>query len=267
MLIDVHCHLDHALYSKDIETVISNSKKEGVVKIIAAGIDHHTNKIVLDLAKKYDIVEASLGRYPEDALDSEDYYSEKGPTIKTTVDEDIAFMMKHRKEFIAIGEVGLDLHTGKDIASQIVTIKKLIQLSIELGKPLVIHSRKAEKETLDVLGSFQGKLECDKVILHCFSGRKSLIKEAIANGYNFSIPANIVRAENFKTLVSMCPMKHLLTETDGPYLSPFKNEDGSFKRNEPRYVKETIKVMAKIKGITEEDCENQIFMNYQRVFS
>ena len=260
MLIDVHCHLDNDQYKDDLDKIIENARKAGVKKLIATGIDHDSNKFSLELAKKYDIIEAAVGRYPDDAMDQE-----SGPH-RTTVYDDIEFMRKHKNEFIAIGEIGLDLFHGKEIKKQIEAFRKLIGLSVELGKVIVIHSRKAERETLDVLDEFK-KLDPDKVVLHCFSGKKSLVKEAIEKGYNFSIPANIVRAQNFQDLVKACPLKRLLTETDGPYLSPFKNPDGSFNRNEPENVKESIKVISKIKKITENECMNQIFMNYQRIFS
>jgi len=266
MLIDVHCHLDHHFYKDDLDKVIENARKAGVVRIITSGIDWNTNNIALSLSDKYDIVKAALGRYPEDALDREGYYEHNPHAKRTFVDEDVDFMRKNKDRFVAIGECGLDLFNGKDLAAQIPVFKKLVELSIELKKPIIIHSRKAEREVLQILLGYKGRLDPDKVILHCFSGRKSLIKQAIDEGYNFSIPCNIKRAEHFQGIVSNSPLKKILTETDAPYLSPYKNPDGSFNRNEPAFVSETIKVIADIKGMTEEDCKNQIFMNYQRIF-
>lgn len=266
MLIDVHCHLDHHFYKDDLDKVIENAKKAGVVKIITSGIDRNTCEIALALAKKYDIVEAALGRYPEDALDREGYYKQNPNIKRTTVEEDIEFMRKHKDGFVAIGECGIDLFNGENEEKQARVFKKLIELSIELNKPIIIHSRKAERQCIELLEEYKRKIKPENVILHCFSGRKSLIKIAIENGYKFSIPTNIGRAEHFQGIVNKAPLKTILTETDGPYLSPYKNEDGSFNRNESAYVKETIKIIAQIKGITEEDCENQLFMNYQNTF-
>ncbi len=268
MLIDIHCHLDHHLYKDNLDKVIENAKKAGVVKIITSGIDRNTCEIALSLAKRYDIVEAALGRYPEDALDREGYYEHNPEAKKTTVNEDIKFMKEHKDEFVAIGECGIDLFNGKNVEKQTIVFKRLIELSIELDKPIIIHSRKAERQCIELLQEYKdkGTLNPDNVILHCFSGRKSLIKIAIENGYNFSIPTNIERAQHFQGIVNKAPMRNILTETDAPYLSPYKNEDGSFNRNESAYVNETIKIIAKIKNITEEECINQIFMNYQRIF-
>ncbi|MFT4303091.1 MAG: TatD family hydrolase [Candidatus Woesearchaeota archaeon] len=266
MIIDVHIHLDHELYKNDIDNVIKKAEKAGVVKIISAGLDKNSSKECIKISKKYSIVEAAAGIYPPDALFNEGFYTEKKEYIYDTLNEDIEFIKNNSKSIIAIGECGLDLHSGKDIEFQKNVFREMIKLSIELDKPIVIHSRKAEQEVLDVLKEFK-ELKPEKVIMHCFSGKKKLIDECIQRKYNFSIPTNIVRAENFKELVKKAPIKTLLTETDGPYLSPYKNQDKSFNRNEPSYIIETIKQISEIKKITIEDCKNQIFLNYQKIFS
>ena len=287
MLIDVHCHLDHHYYNGKLDDIIKRAKEAGIKKIITSGIDNKTNKIALDLSKKYDIVEASLGRYPEDALDREGYYEHNPEAKPSTLEEDKIFFTEHKDEFVAIGEVGLDLYHGKDLELQKKSFRTMIDLSIKLNKPIVIHTRKAEKETLDVLDEYLENSELNiekkkknptfrlkksetlnpkKVILHCFSGKKKIIERAIENKFNFSIPANITRNFQFQYIVENASLTQILTETDGPYLSPFKNEDASFNLNESANVRETIIEIAKIKKITEEECINQIFMNYQKIF-
>ena len=99
------------------------------------------------------------------------------------------------------------------------------------------------------------------VDLHCFSGRKHLIKRAAKLGYYFSIPPNIVKAQNFQIIAEIVPLTQLLTETDAPWLSPFPD-----KVNEPAYVRETIKKIAEIKKLTENEVADQIWKNYQKVF-
>ena len=97
--------------------------------------------------------------------------------------------------------------------------------------------------------------------MHCFSAKKSIIKRAADNGYSFSIPPVITRLQHFQTLVEMVNIKQLLTETDCPYLSPFPD-----KRNEPAFITETIKKIAEIKRMTQEDTANNIYMNYTNMF-
>lgn len=287
MIVDVHCHLDHHFYKDKLDDIIKKAQENGVVKIITSGIDKQSNLVALEISKKYDIVEASFGRYPEDALDREGYYEHNPNAKPSALEEDEEFLTKHKNDFIAIGEIGLDLYNGKDLELQKKVFRFMIELSIKLDKPIVIHTRKAEKETLDVLDEYLENSELNlikkkdnpnfklkknqilnpkKVILHCFSGKKKLIERAIDNGFNFSIPANIAKNFQFQYIVKNAALKQILTETDGPYLSPYKNEDGSFNINEPSNVKETIKEISKIKNITEEECIKQIFMNYQMIF-
>lgn len=287
MLIDVHCHLDHHLYKNKLDEIIRKAKDSGVKRIITSGIDYSSNKIALEIAQKYDIVEVSFGRYPEDALDREGYYENNPDAKALSLEEDIEFFKKNKNNFIAIGEIGIDLFNGKNLELQKKTFKKMIELSIELNKPIIVHTRKAEKESLEILEEYLEKpdsktnintnnsskkklnnktLNPKKVILHCFSGKKKLIERAIQNKFNFSIPANIAKNFQFQYIVEKASLKQILTETDGPYLSPFKNQDGSFNLNEPSNVKEAIKEISKIKNITEEECTKQIFMNYQMIF-
>jgi TatD DNase family protein len=287
MLIDVHCHLDHHFYKDILDDVIKRAKATGIKKIVTSGIDNYTNKIALEISKKYDIVEVSFGRYPEDALDREGYY-ENNPNAKPlSLEEDINFFRENKNNFIAIGEIGIDLFNGRDLELQKRTFRAMIELAVELNKPIIVHTRKAEKESLDILEEYLENSEINinkkkenssfklpknktlnpkKVILHCFSGKKKLIERGIQNKFNFSIPANIAKNFQFQYIVEKASLKQILTETDGPYLSPFKNEDGSFNLNEPSNVKETIKEISKIKKITEEECVKQIFMNYQMTF-
>ena len=100
-----------------------------------------------------------------------------------------------------------------------------------------------------------------KVVLHCFCGKKGLIKKAEDKGYYFSVPTNIVRAHNFQHLVDKVNISRILTETDAPYLSPYKD-----RRNEPAFIVESIKKIAEIKKMQIEEVEKNIYMNYQGLF-
>ena len=264
MLTDCHCHLDHHYYAKDLDKVIERARKAGVKAVITNGIDYETNLISLQLAEKYGIVRPALGFYPPDALNRELYFEGIEHKTEKTFKDVLKQIEKNKDTIIALGEIGLDLYHGKDIESQKKVLFQLINLAVKLDKPVILHSRKAEAEILNLLE--QTKINPQRVVLHCFSGRKSEIKRAIEKGYNFSIPTNIGRAENFKYLAEVCPISRILTETDGPYLSPYKNEDNSFNRNEPAYVRESVKEIAKLKSLSEEKVEKQLYDNYLRVF-
>jgi len=256
MLVDVHAHLDHALFSKDLDSVISRARDAGVKVIVANGVDPETNRLVLDICSKYDLVRPALGIYPPDALAIE--VKQGGyplDLVPYDVDKELDFI--ERSHPIALGEVGLDYKNCADPVAQKQIFQKFIGLSMRLDIPLIVHSRKAESDVIDMLEASGAK----KVVLHCFSGRFSLVKRAAAKGWTFSIPANVVKSEHFQKLVELVHISQLLTETDSPYLSPFANT-----RNEPAFVLESLKKIAEVKKMTLEDTSNNVFMNYQNLF-
>ena len=256
MLIDSHCHLDHFFYKKDLKKVIERAKKVGIKYILTNGIDYETNLISIKLKEKYpDIIKIALGFYPPDALDieykEEVYLGVNSKLSKKTIQDNLKLIEKNKDNIIAIGEIGLDMHNGKNLKQQLEYLKEMINLAIKLDKPIILHTRKAEQETLDLLEEYKNKIKAEKVILHCFTAKTSLIEKAIKQGYTFSIPTNLIRSESFQSLIKLCPLNQILTETDGPYLSPYKNKDNSFNRNEPAFIIESIKTIAKLKNIAE----------------
>ncbi len=258
MLIDVHSHLYFQHFVKDFEEVLERAKNVGVSFIICSGVDHESNVKVLELSKKYSIIKASLGIYPLDAVGLGNYNNIHEDTKKIDVDEEIKFIRKNKDNIIAIGEVGLDKSPEEPkLKEQEEVFLKAIRLSKEINKPLVVHTRKAEKECLDLLEKENAK----NVVLHCFTGNLKLVKRAESLGFSFSIPAIITRLQHFQNLVKEVSMQNILTETDAPYLSPIKGE-----RSEPFYIRESIKIIAKIKNLTEEETEKIIFSNFQKIF-
>tara|TARA_Y100000034_G_scaffold24312_3_gene28335 strand:- start:2269 stop:3048 length:780 start_codon:yes stop_codon:yes gene_type:complete len=258
MLIDIHCHLDHPLIYSKVDEIIQESKKNKVKTIITCGLNKSSNRLALELSKKYSIVKCSLGIYPIDALQKEispgDYGYLKEPF---NIDEELEFIRQHKDEIIAIGEIGMDLKTGKDEQAQESLFVKQLKLAEKLDKPVIIHSRKAEDKVFEILQ----KTHLKKVVMHCFGGKLKLVKKIADKGYYFSIPPSITRSEHFQKIVETVNISQLLTETDAPYQSPYKD-----KINKPHYVIETIKKIAEIKGMEPEEVEKIIFMNFQRVF-
>ena len=257
MLVDVHAHLFHDRFKNDLDQVIQRARATGLKYIINSGVNHSTNIQVLAQAKKYpDILYTSLGVYPLDAVAIRaDFHRLIEPI---NVDEELAFIKKNKENIIAIGECGLDysMNDGTEKQQQDV-FRQVIELAQHLKKPIVIHSRKAEKDTLDILESAGAK----NVVLHCFSPSMKIVKHAADLGYSFSIPAIIVRLHHFQTLVEQTSLQQLLTETDAPYLAPFKEQ-----KSEPAFVQETIKIIAKIKKMEPEEVTKNIFANFQKIF-
>jgi len=256
MLIDIHTHLD--LFSEnEIDDVVERAQSSGVKIIITNGLDSPTNRKALEISKKYNIVRAALGIYPIDALKREKEEMHLGRHAEFDVDEELKFIESRKNEIVALGEVGLDFVQGSS-ASQQELFVKFIALSNKIGRPLIVHSRKAEEAAINILEERKAK----HVVLHCFNGKMSLVERAVKLGFSFSIPCTINRSEHFQNLVKRIPLSHILTETDAPFLSPYP-----WRKNEPAFVSFTVKKIAELKGLNGEEAKKNIFMNCQRMFN
>ena len=290
MLIDIHSHLDHYYFKDDLDNVIENARKAGVKVILTAGINPETNRKALEIARKHDIVKACLGIYPIQYEDNNNKKNNKkfiqknniknndsntknndnkinniknnNSKNKLNIDEELKFIEKNKKNIAAIGEVGLDYKETKNINEQKRIFEKIIQLTEKINKPIIIHSRNAENDCIEMLRSSKLK----KAIMHCFGGKKSLVKKIIDNGWFLTAPTCITRATQFQENVKLCPITQLFCETDAPYLSPFKSKTGEFQRNEPAFIIEAYKKVAEIKGMELKEVINNVWMNWQGVF-
>lgn len=262
MIVDVHCHLNHQLFKDDLDQVIQRAKKAGVKAIVCSGVNHPSNEEVLQLAKKYDIVYASLGLYPIDLLGlGPDEVGITRQIGKIDLEEELDFIKKHKKDIIAVGECGLEFHWDKKHhQKQKENFQRIIEFMEKFKKPLIVHTRRAELDIFEMLES--SRLKKDKVILHCFEARKHIIKKAADNDYKFTIPCAIVKLQHFQTMAEIVPLTQLFTETDAPWLSPYKD----IRRNEPAFITETIKKIAEIKKLSKEEIETQIYKNFQKTF-
>jgi len=244
MLVDVHTHLDYFSDEK-IESIIENAKKEGVGRIVTNSVDFESCKKSLEISKKYKIVKLAAGLYPNDKLTIKDFEKfEK-------------FVLENRKKINAIGEIGMDFMEGKNKEAQELIFRKQLELAQRLDLPVFIHTRKAEKEIVEILEEFPKV----KKILHCFMGKFKLIEKANEIGCFFSIPTSIVRSEHFQKMVKELPREKILTETDAPFQSPFRE-----KENESAFIVESIKMISLIWKIPVEEVEKIIEKNYRSLF-
>jgi TatD DNase family protein len=265
---DCHCHLDSERFKDDLDNVVKRAHESGV-QIVHSGINPNTNKIALELKKKYDVL-CTFGVYPIDAVlnefkdffknddDNEDNDLDRG---EFDVDSALSWIEENKDECVGIGEVGLDFKFCKereDIKeAQIKNFEKIISLAKKLDKTLVIHSRGAETECTEILE----KNNCKKVLMHCFSGKKSLIKRGVENKWFFSVPPVIKRLQHFETLVNIVPISQLVTETDAPYLSAVYGE-----RNESKNVIITVNEIAHIKEMDVEEVRKILLENARRLY-
>jgi TatD DNase family protein len=174
MIVDCHCHLDHPDFDHDRDQVVSNARTAGVKAIITHGINPSTNRKALMLAKRYDIVRCALGIYPPDQLKRE--IEEYGVNLENPdFDAEIDFIRSNRLNLAAIGEIGLDYVGEPDKELQMDVFCRQVRLAEELDLPIVVHTRKAELESVEALEEMGYK----KVVLHCFSGKLRLAILAI----------------------------------------------------------------------------------------
>ncbi|MBT4651188.1 TatD family hydrolase [Candidatus Woesearchaeota archaeon] len=261
-LVDVHCHLNQDLFKKDLDEVIQRAKDVGVKAIVISGTNPAANQQVLELAKKDPILKVSLGLHPIDALGLSE--GETGiPRVEGKIDleKEFKFIEDNKDKIVAIGEIGLDYHWDKEHhQEQQEVFRKILRLAIKLNKPVIIHTWAGEEDCINILEEeVKDKVP---VVLHCFGGRKSLVTRGVELGYCFSVPPSTIRTGNFNTMIKKIPLQQLLTETDSPWQSPFKGE-----RCEPAHVLETIKKIAEIKNISEEEAADQIWENYQKILN
>ena len=257
LLIDVHSHLDHPLLLNRIDEIITRAKNVGLKHIITNGINPETNRICLELSKKYTIVKCAMGLYPRSALKKEVESGEYPlKAIDFSIDEEIEFIRKNRSNIVAISEVGLDFVNGEH-KQQIDDFEKMIKLAEELKKPIVVHSRKAEQKCIEILETSKLK----KIVMHCFCGKKSLVKRIVDNGWSLTVPTIVVRSQQFQDIAKNVPISQLFCETDSPYLSPYKEG-----WNEPAFVIQSYDKLAELKEMDMIEATNNIYMNWQKMF-
>jgi len=246
-LVDVHAHLEHLKFEKDLDEVVGRFVDAGGKMIISSGTSPEKNREALELSKRFNCVRASFGMYPVGNFGKD-------------IDGELDWIEEHVNDCVAIGEIGLDFDNNsrkEDMERQKELFRKMLKFAKKIGKPVVIHCRKAEVETIEILE----EMKMERVVMHCFCGDESLIKRCVENGWSFSVPPVIMRWSNFKILVEMTPLSQLLTETDSPYLSSVTS-----KRNEPVNVLVTLKEIARIKGLSVEEVGERIWENAGNLF-
>ncbi len=237
-MIDVHCHLEYM----DAEKIIAEARQKMSAIITSVADPKDTDKI-LALRKRYgDFVFVSLGFHPERI--------EKYP--RQQIDEYIKKIKSHKKEIVAIGEAGLDYSRIKDSdkreESKSVFIQ-FIELSNELKLPLVVHGRNESGNsqcTNDILKILDEAK--NNVVLHCFSGSETNLKEALEKNYWISFATLVCKSDKHKRFARQTPLEKMLLETDSPWLHPTSRE----MINRPWFIEESAKAIAGLKGVAKE---------------
>lgn len=235
MIIDTHCHLDPKEYS-NLEEVIKRMKNN---IMITSGTDLESSLNVINLCNKYENVYGTIGYHPTEL---ENYSQENMNIIESNL---------NNPKVVGIGEIGLDYHYGKENKNiQIQVFKYQLDLARKYNMPVVIHSRDALEDTLNIIKQYKDL----KITMHCFSYSKEIAKELIKMNVKIGIGGVLTfkNSVKLKELVKEIDLKNVLLETDSPYLTP---EPYRGKQNEPIYVKYVAQEIAKLKQISEEEVE------------
>ena len=259
--IDTHAHLDDPRLSKDLDGVIERAKEAGVTRIITVGCWSKEEGFgrVVEILRAYPNVYGVLGVHPHEAKEVTDrapYDSIR--ELATSVDPAL------KDRIVAIGEAGLDFHyDNSPREKQAEVFVAQIRLSKELGLPLIVHTREAEAETIEILraegaGAAGG-------LFHCFSGSAELAREALDMGFHISLSGVITfpKAGELREVVKTVPIEKILVETDCPYLAPVPVRG---KTNEPAYAVHMAEKVAEIKGLSLDDVARITTLNAEEFF-
>lgn len=250
-LFDTHSHYNDEKFNIDRETIIKETFEAGVTKFVCAGYNIKSSKLALEIANKYEYIYAICGISPNDLEDAS----------KSNFQE--IRKLAQNKKCVAIGEIGLDYYwekNNKEIQKEV--FNKQIQLANELDLPIVIHSRDAVQDTIDILK--ENKLHKNG-IFHCCQLNKFLVEEALKLDFyiSFAGPITFKNSKNAKEIVKMVPMKKILIETDSPYLAP---EPVRGTRNNSMNVKYMAEKISDFKDIPVEEVAKISYKNAINVF-
>ena len=252
-LIDTHTHLYVDDFTEDIDEVIKRANAEGVEKFYLPAIDSSETSAMLELEKKYpEKVFAMAGLHPCSVKEN---FKDELENVEELLEE---------REFAAIGETGLDFYWDTTFSrQQYESLHIHAQWAVQYKKPLVLHTRNAMQETIDVVKEYKGKGLFG--VFHCFSGTLENAKDIIDNGFVLGVGGVLTfKNSGLAEVIKDIDLQYLVLETDAPYLAPAPFRG---KRNESSYLKYIVEKLAEIKNITTEDAAQQTSKNAEFLFS
>lgn len=248
---DSHAHYNDERFEENRDELIKEIYSEGITKIINAGYSLESSKKAIEIANDYDFMYTTAGISPNDIDDFKEEYLKE-------IEE-----LAKKKKVVAIGEIGLDYHwniENKELQKRVFISQ--IEIANKLELPIVIHTREAIYDTLEILKNNK----CNKKgIFHCCPLNIDLVREGLKLGFyiSFAGPITFKNSKNADEIIKMVPLDRILIETDSPYLSP---EPLRGKRNDSRNVKYMAQKIADVKGISLEEVAKATYDNAKRIF-
>lgn len=252
MIFESHAHYDDEAFNEDRETLLASMQENGIGTIINVGASIASTQSTIALTQQYPFLYGAAGVHPSETAE---------------LDEDKLCWLEQqcrREKIVAVGEIGLDYHWPEpDRALQKYWFEKQLELAARVNLPLIIHSREAAKDTLDIMKAHH--TQDSRGVIHCFSYTKEIAQEYIAMGYYIGIGGVITfsNAKKLKEAAAAIPIEKILLETDCPYLAPVPNRG---KRNSSLNLPYVAQEIAQIKGISREEVVSITCENAQRLF-
>ena len=254
MLVDSHCHLDFPDFAGQVPEILSRARANGVGSCVSIGTRLSAFDGVRAVAEQFDNVWCSVGIHPHEA--EKELLNDATPLLERA---------RHPK-VVGLGETGLDyFYEHSPRAEQAVNFRWHIAAARETGLPLIVHTRDADDDTIEILrdemgqGAFTG-------LIHCFTGTRRLAEAALDLGFYISASgiATFKKSEELRAVLKDVPLDRLLVETDAPYLAPVPMRG---KRNEPAFVVHTAAAMAELKGVAPDELARATTDNFFHLFT
>jgi TatD DNase family protein len=258
MFVDSHAHIDGEEFDADREEVLARARAAGVRAILNVGTgDPRSENLerAIAFAEKHEWVFAAAGVHPHDAR----LYDEDA-------ERRLLSMMRRGGRVVALGEIGLDYHyDNSPREAQREVFARQLQLAKAERLPVIIHSREADDETVEILRTEMSDA-ARAGIMHCFGGGARMAEAVLELGFMISFAGNVTfkKAENLREVARAVPLERLLVETDCPYLAPVPFRG---RRNEPAHVVETARFLADLRGIGHEEFGRVTSENFARFFN
>ncbi len=251
MLVDSHCHLNFPEFKQDLDLVIKNANDQGIKYMLTVNTRLSESLDIQRIAEANSNVFCSVGVHPHDSKDYND----------SSLIEKLKNHAKHPK-VVALGETGLDYYyNNSDEKAQIDCFNMHLNTGIELGLPVIIHTRDADVDTISCLDAHSNA----KGVFHCFSGSTEFAKQGLDRGLYISFSGIITfkKAEELREAVKFVPLDRILVETDSPFLAPIPHRG---RRNEPAFTLFVAKLVAELKDISLEEVAEATTKNFFTLF-
>ena len=254
MIIDSHCHLTYEPMSKALNETIDRANKDGVKYMLTISTEDKSFNKIISIVNKYESVYGTYGIHPHEA--------KLHQNIKNS---DIINRVNENKKIIGIGETGLDFYyNNSEKKDQINSFEEHIIAAQKKNLPLIVHSRAAEKDTLEILQKHLKKNDI-KILIHCFTGTREFAFKLLDIGAYISASGVVTfkKSQELANIFKDIPNEKILVETDAPYLAPVPLRG---KPNEPSYIIHTVKFLSEIKKLSFEELSNITTNNFFNLF-